>query len=87
MNKHGAAGTTGFKAEDVVAFLDAHRLTLIRAGHPRQTINGIAVTQNNARVIRRWRNEASGVTRRAAEKVFWAHSLTLTDFSKWLKKQ
>lgn len=86
MNRGGRAAKFAFDPAVVVAFLDHH--TVVKCdGVPRRTrryINGREVRKDNeARIIRRWRNRAQGVTLAGAARMLLLFDLSVPLLVTW----
>lgn len=78
----GRAARVALDAKLLVEFIDLHT-TYRTDGNPkrkRRYLNGAFVSDIDARVIRRWRNTAEGVTPAAAERLLAKCGLTLDLF-------
>src|SRR5687767_1271342 len=87
MNRYGAAGGGGYNPEVVVAYLDSLRSHGVVNGRERQLLNGRPVSANDARVIRRWRNQASALSRKGLDRILTAHGLDVEAFERWAKRR
>jgi hypothetical protein len=78
----GRAAKVALDAKLLVEFIDLHT-TYRTDGNPkrkRRYLNGTFVSDIDARIIRRWRNTAEGVTPAAAKRVLTKYGLTLYAF-------
>lgn len=86
MNRGGRAARFAFDPAVVVAFLDVHT-TVKTDGVPRRKrryINGLEVRKDNeARVIRRWRNHAEGATLQGVARLLLTFDLTVPQLVTW----
>lgn len=81
----GCTARFAIDAPTLIRFLNAHS-DYHSSGFPRRTfrrINGVAVSKNDARLIRRWKANGGTVTRRSAERLLGNHNLTLDAVVAW----
>lgn len=82
-NKYGRAGRRAVRAEAVVKFLDHYTY---EDEHGRKRINGIALTDNQRRQIRRWRNgDTEHVNAAALLRLLHELDFNLPWFQGWAK--
>lgn len=83
-SRGGPAARNAINPAALVCFIDEWS-EYVTGGWPKRkrlTINGTAVAENDARVIRRWRQgNIAGVTINAARGVLGRHDLTLEMFA------
>jgi hypothetical protein len=81
----GRAAKVALDAKLLVEFIDLHT-TYRTDGNPkrkRRYLNGTFVNEVDARIIRRWRNTAEGVTPAAADRLLSKANLRVTSFVMW----
>lgn len=82
----GRASRFAFDPAVVVAFLE-HHTTVVTSGVPRRRrrlINGRTVNRDHeARIIRRWRTVAEGLTMQGVAKMLLTFDLSVPDLQRW----
>lgn len=89
MNNQGAAGLAALNPQTVVAYLDAHcAMVPSETGHQIKVMNGYRLSPDDARVIRRWRNQAKGVSIKGLIRMLQRYGLgNIRDFTRWAKRK
>jgi hypothetical protein len=88
MNRHGAAGLRALNPDAVVEFLDAHSAMVpTESGRQTKVLNGYRLNPDDARVIRRWRNQAKGVSVKGMTRMMDRYGLgRIVNFHNWAKR-
>lgn len=88
-SRGGPAARNAINPHALVLFVDAWSEYVV-SGWPKRTrltVNGIAIAENDARMIRRWRvGQIKGVTVRSASTLLKRYGLTLGQYATYCKQ-